>query len=115
MQPAASCRSHRFGGKTLLAFRGRPVEEPPCWNRTVAAIVGLYRPRPMAGSVLCYAPDRLARKFAYHALLIEEFARAGTRVEFVRGPRGDNREDQLMVQFQGMFVEYENEKAQLME
>ena len=63
--------------------------------------------------VLCYSPDRLARKFAYQALLIEEFARAGVRVEFVRGPRGDTPEDQLMVQFQGMFAEYE--KAQLME
>src|ERR1700745_909721 len=29
--------------------------------------------------VLCYSPDRLARKCAYQALLIEEFARAGTR------------------------------------
>ncbi len=63
--------------------------------------------------VLCYAPDRLARKFAYQVLLIEEFARAGTRVEFIRGPRGDSPEDQLLVQFQGMFAEYE--KAQLME
>src|SRR6266536_2909876 len=57
--------------------------------------------------VLCYAPDRLARKFAYQVLLIEEFARAGTRVEFIRGPRGDSPEDQLLVQFQGMFVEHE--------
>jgi site-specific DNA recombinase len=63
--------------------------------------------------VLVYSPDRLARKFAYQALLIEEFARAGTRVEFVNGPRGDTPEDQLLVQFQGMFAEYE--KAQLME
>jgi site-specific DNA recombinase len=63
--------------------------------------------------VLVYSPDRLARKFAYQALLIEEFARAGTRVEFVKGPRGDSPEDQLLVQFQGMFAEYE--KAQLME
>ena len=63
--------------------------------------------------VLCYSPDRLARKFAYQALLIEEFARAGTRVEFVNGPRGDSPEDQLLIQFQGMFAEYE--KAQLME
>jgi len=63
--------------------------------------------------VLVYSPDRLARKFAYQALLIEEFARAGTRVEFIKGPRGDSPEDQLMVQFQGMFAEYE--KAQLME
>jgi site-specific DNA recombinase len=63
--------------------------------------------------VLVYSPDRLARKFAYQALLIEEFARAGTKVEFIKGPRGDSPEDQLMVQFQGMFAEYE--KAQLME
>jgi site-specific DNA recombinase len=63
--------------------------------------------------VLCYCPDRLARKFAYQVLLIEEFARAGTRVEFIKGPRGDSPEDQLLVQFQGMFAEYE--KAQLME
>jgi site-specific DNA recombinase len=63
--------------------------------------------------VLCYSPDRLARKFAYQALLLEEFARAGTRVEFIKGPRGDTPEDQLLVQFQGMFAEYE--KAQIME
>jgi len=63
--------------------------------------------------VLVYSPDRLARKFAYQALLIEELARCGTRVEFVKGPRGDSPEDQLLIQFQGMFAEYE--KAQLME
>jgi site-specific DNA recombinase len=63
--------------------------------------------------VLCYSPDRLARKFAYQALLIEEFSRVGTRVEFVKGPRGDSPEDQLLVQFQGMFAEYE--KAQILE
>jgi site-specific DNA recombinase len=64
--------------------------------------------------VLVYSPDRLARKFAYQALLIEEFARSGVRVEFAaNGARGDSPEDQLMVQFQGMFAEYE--KAQLME
>jgi DNA invertase Pin-like site-specific DNA recombinase len=64
--------------------------------------------------VLVYSPDRLARKFAYQALLIEEFARAGVRVEFAtNGARGDSPEDQLLVQFQGMFAEYE--KAQLME
>ena len=43
--------------------------------------------------VLVYSPDRLARKFAYQALLIEELTRCGVRVEFVkmaarRQPRG---------------------------
>ncbi len=79
---------------------------------------GLERLRDLIAGVgidvlLCYSPDRLARKFAYQALLIEEFTRAGTRVEFIKGPRGDSPEDQLMVQFQGMFAEYE--KAQIME
>ena len=36
--------------------------------------------------VLCYSPDRLARKFAYQALLIEEFARAGTQRGVHQGP-----------------------------
>ena len=63
--------------------------------------------------VLCYSPDRLAASSPDQALLIEELARCGTRVEFVNGPRGDSPEDQLLVQFQGMFAEYE--KAQLME
>ncbi|MGH3410526.1 MAG: recombinase family protein, partial [Streptosporangiaceae bacterium] len=63
--------------------------------------------------VLCYSPDRLARKFACQALLIEELARAGVRVEFVKGPQGDSPQDQLLVQFQGIFAEYE--KAQITE
>src|SRR5262252_3341382 len=51
--------------------------------------------------VLVYSPDRLARKFAYQALLIEELLRSGVRTEFVKGPRGDSPEDPLLVQFQG--------------
>ena len=62
--------------------------------------------------VLVWSPDRLARKFAYQALLVEEFARCGVRVEFIKnGARGDSPGDQLLVQFQGIFAEYE--KAQL--
>jgi DNA invertase Pin-like site-specific DNA recombinase len=63
--------------------------------------------------VLCYAPDRLARKYAYQALLVEELARAGTTVVFVKGPRSDSPEDALLVQFQGMIAEYE--RAQIAE
>src|SRR5437764_15109449 len=42
--------------------------------------------------LLVHAPDRLARKYAYQALLIEEFARAGTRVQFLNGARSDSPE-----------------------
>ena len=63
--------------------------------------------------VLCYSPDRLARKYAYQALLMEELARAGTSVVFVKAPSGDSPEDALLVQFQGIIAEYE--RAQIME
>ena len=63
--------------------------------------------------LLVYSPDRLARKYAYQALLIEELAKAGTTVVFVKGPRGDSPEDALLVQFQGMIAEYE--RAQILE
>jgi len=57
--------------------------------------------------VLCYSPDRLARKYAYQALLIDEFSRVGTEIRFVKGPRAETPEDELMIQFQGMIAEYE--------
>jgi site-specific DNA recombinase len=63
--------------------------------------------------VLVYSPDRLARKYAYQALLIEELAKAGTSVMFVHGPCSDTPEDALLVQFQGMIAEYE--RAQIIE
>ncbi|MGH9030125.1 MAG: recombinase family protein, partial [Acidimicrobiales bacterium] len=63
--------------------------------------------------VLCYSPDRLARRYAYQALLIDEFARCGTEVRFVKGPRGETPEDELLLQFQGMIAEYE--RAQIAE
>jgi site-specific DNA recombinase len=63
--------------------------------------------------LLVYSPDRLARKYAYQALLIEEFAKAGTAVVFLKGPRSDSPEDALLTQFQGMIAEYE--RAQILE
>jgi site-specific DNA recombinase len=63
--------------------------------------------------VVVYSPDRLARKYAYQALLIEEFAKAGSSVLFVKGPSSESPEDALLVQFQGMIAEYE--RAQIIE
>lgn len=63
--------------------------------------------------VLCYAPDRLARRYVYQTLLIEEFARVGTEVRFLMGRRAETAEDELLLQFQGMIAEYE--RAQIAE
>jgi site-specific DNA recombinase len=79
---------------------------------------GLERVRDLAAegqlqAVFVYSPDRLSRKYAYQVLLMEEFARHGVEILFVKAPRVETPEDQLMVQFQGMIAEYE--RAQILE
>ncbi len=51
-------------------------------------------------AALVYAPDRLSRKYAYQVLLVEEFARCGVSLVFLKSPSGDTPEDQLLIQFQ---------------
>ncbi len=79
---------------------------------------GLERMRDLAAEgqldiILAHAPDRLSRKYAYQVLLIEEFARLGVDVVFLRSPQAQTPEDQLLLQFQGMIAEYE--RAQIAE
>jgi len=64
-------------------------------------------------ALLIYSPDRLARKYAYQVLLVEEMGRCGIDVVFLKSPRGDSPEDELLLQFQGMIAEYE--RAQIAE
>jgi site-specific DNA recombinase len=62
--------------------------------------------------LLCHAPDRLARRYAYQVLLLEEFQRAGIEVIFAKEPeRSGTPEDELLRQFQGMIAEYERDAA----
>jgi site-specific DNA recombinase len=64
--------------------------------------------------LLCHAPDRLARRYAYQVLLLEELHRAGVEIVFARGgERSGSPEDELLRQFQGMIAEYE--RAQIRE
>ncbi len=53
------------------------------------------------------APDRLARKYAYQVLLLEEFRRAGCTVAFLNRAISDDPGDQLLLQIQGAVAEYE--------
>jgi site-specific DNA recombinase len=53
------------------------------------------------------SPDRLARKYAYQVLLLEEFRRAGCEVVFLHHPISDDPNDQLLLQIQGAIAEYE--------
>jgi len=58
--------------------------------------------------VLC--PDRLARRYAYQVLLLEEMKRANIEVHFCERPINDSPDDQLLLQVQGAIAEYERAK-----
>jgi site-specific DNA recombinase len=79
---------------------------------------GLERVRDLAvageiQAVLALSPDRLSRKYAYQVLLMEELARHGVAMVFIKAPRSGTPEDELLLQFQGMIAEYE--RAQILE
>src|SRR6516165_4237227 len=57
-----------------------------------------------------HSPDRLARKYAYQVLLLDELHRAGVEVVFLNRELGRTPEDDLLLQVQGMMAEYERAK-----
>src|SRR4051812_29433034 len=57
-----------------------------------------------------HSPDRLARKYAYQVLLLDELKRAGVEVVFLNHNVGSSPEEDLLLQVQGMVAEYERAK-----
>src|SRR5918911_3424743 len=88
-----------YSGATLV----RPGLEQ---LRDLAATGGLDR-------VYVHSPDRLARRYAYQVLLVDELHRAGVEIVFLNRPIGVSAEDDLLLQVQGMAAEYE--RAKIME
>ena len=71
------------------------------------------RDRVAAGAVdrvYVHSPDRLARRYAYQVLLIDEFRRLGIEILFLNRAIGLSPEDDLLLQVQGMVAEYERAK-----
>lgn len=85
-----------YSGSTLI----RPGLEQ---LRDVVALHGLER-------LYIHSPDRLARKYAYQVLLIDEFERAGVEIIFLNRALSQSPEDELLLQVQGMVAEYERAK-----
>ena len=83
-------------GSTLL----RPALER---LRDVAAAGAIDR-------LYVHSPDRLARKYAYQVLLLDEFQRQGVAVVFLNRDIGRSPEEDLLLQVQGMVAEYERAK-----
>jgi site-specific DNA recombinase len=85
-----------YSGATLV----RPALER---LRDAAAAGGVDR-------LYVHSPDRLARKYAYQVLLVEELGRYGVEVVFLNRELGRSPEDDLLLQVQGMMAEYERAK-----
>ena len=89
-------------------FSGASLQRPALERLRDRACEGAFE------VVLCHDPDRLARRYAYQVLLLEELQRAGVEVVFAREPeRAGTPEGELLRQFQGMIAEYE--RAQIAE
>ena len=83
-------------------FSGASLQRPALEQLRDRAFDGCFE------VVLCHAPDRLARRYAYQVLLLEELARGGIEVIFAKeSERSGSPEDELLRQFQGMIAEYE--------
>ena len=99
LSPAHEFVDNGYSGSTLV----RPALEK---LRDAVALGEVER-------VYVYAPDRLARKYAYQVMLVDEFARAGVELVFLNREIGQSPEDELLLQMQGMIAEYE--RAQMIE
>jgi site-specific DNA recombinase len=75
-----------YSGATLV----RPAMDR---LRDLVAVGGIDR-------IYVHSPDRLARKYAYQVLLIDEWHRAGVEIVFLNRPLGKSPEDDLLLQVQ---------------
>lgn len=61
-------------------------------------------------AVLFYDPDRLARRYSFQELVMDELRELGIEPLFVTIPPSKNNEDRLMYGVRGVFAEYERTK-----
>ena len=85
-----------YSGATLV----RPALER---LRDLAATGGIDR-------LYVHSPDRLARKYAYQVLVVDELQQVGIEIVFLNRELGRSPEDDLLLQVQGMVAEYERAK-----
>ena len=57
-----------------------------------------------------HSPDRLARRYAYQVLLIDELQGCGVEIVFLNRQLSQGPEDDLLLQVQGVVAEYERAK-----
>jgi site-specific DNA recombinase len=97
VEPELCFQDEGYSGSTLL----RPALER---LRDLAHAGGVDR-------IYVHSPDRLARKYVYQMLLLEEFTHQGVEVVFLNhDPQHQSAEGNLLLQMQGMIAEFERAK-----
>ena len=99
---------------------GHSLPEPLCFLDDGVSGATLMRPAleqlrdtAYAGGIqklYVHSPDRLARKYAWQVLLLDELQSCGVEVVFLNHTMGASPEEDLLLQMQGMFAEYERAK-----
>ena len=117
---AATIDSQVAALKKRVQENGHVAEEELCflddgYSGGTLVRPGLERLRDVAYAgaidrVYVHSPDRLARKYAYQVLLVDELTKAGVEVVFLNHTISDSPEDELLLQMQGMIAEYERAK-----
>src|SRR5262245_19514178 len=96
-------------------YSGERLDRPALDRLREAAALGEIE------AVIVLSPDRLARKFPYQYVLVEELEQADCRVIFTQAPPGmeglkalgEKPEERMLEQMKGVFAEYE--RAQIAE
>jgi site-specific DNA recombinase len=83
---------------------GTTLQRPALERLRDAAYAGGFQ------KLYVHSPDRLARRYAYQVLLVEELRRHGVELVFLNRAIGVSPEEDLLLQMQGMFAEYERAK-----
>src|SRR5512135_2465643 len=97
-------RAHQVNPQHIFideGYSGSRLDRPALDRLRDAAFAGEF------DVLAVHSPDRLARRYAYQVLLMEEFRKAGCAVAFVQRPITDDPHDQLLLQIQGAIAEYE--------
>jgi site-specific DNA recombinase len=107
-------RIHRDG--QVLAAELRFIDE--AWSGSTLVRPALERLRDTAARgdldrLYVYKPDRLARNYPYQFLLVQELQQCGVQVIFLNLPANPTAEERMLLEFQGIFAEYE--RAQILD
>ena len=88
-------------------YSGSTLERPALERLQDQAAAGTF------DRLYVHCPDRLARRYAYQVLLVDDLQQYGVELVFLNRPLAQGPEDELLLQVQGVMAEYE--RAKIME